>query len=132
MSKPAAPVGTSSRKRSGSENRARGNIVAFRVSEEERAELEQAAELAGLTLGSYVRQRVLTAPKTRAVRRPPIEQKLLAQLLGQLGRVGGNIHQIVKHMNFGSGVMHDELRPALASFEAAAAAILQAMGRGQR
>ena len=132
MSEPAAPVGTSSRKRSGSENRARGNIVAFRVSEEERAELEQAAELAGLTLGSYVRQRVLTAPKTRAVRRPPIEQKLLAQLLGQLGRVGGNIHQIVKHMNFGSGVMHHELRPALASFEAAAAAILQAMGRGQR
>ena len=132
MSKPAAPVGTSSRKRSGSENRARGNIVAFRVSEEERAELEQAAELAGLTLGSYVRQRVLAAPKTRAVRRPPIEQKLLAQLLGQLGRVGGNIHQIVKHMNFGSGVMHDELRPALASFEAAAEAILQAMGRGQR
>ena len=132
MSKPAAPVGTSSRKRSGSENRARGGIVAFRVSEEERAELEQAAELAGLTLGSYVRQRVLAAPKTRAVRRPPIEQKLLAQLLGQLGRVGGNIHQIVKHMNFGSGVMHDELRPALASFEAAAEAILQAMGRGQR
>lgn len=132
MSEPAAPVGTSSRKSSGSENRTRGNIVAFRVSEEERAELEQAAELAGLTLGSYVRQRVLAAPKTRAVRRPPIEQKLLAQLLGQLGRVGGNIHQIVKHMNFGSGVMHDELRPALASFEAAAAAILQAMGRGQR
>lgn len=132
MSEPAAPVGTSSRKRSGSENRARGGIVAFRVSEEERAELEQAAELAGLTLGSYVRQRVLTAPKTRAVRRPPIEQKLLAQLLGQLGRVGGNIHQIVRHMNFGGVVMHDELRPALASFEEAAEAILQAMGRGQR
>ena len=132
MSEPAAPVGTSSRKRSGSENRARGNIVAFRVSEEERAELEQAAELAGLTLGSYVRQRVLTAPKTRAVRRPPIEQKVLAQLLGQLGRVGGNIHQIVRHMNFGGVVMHDELRPALASFEEAAEAILQAMGRGQR
>ena len=50
--------------------------------------LEQAAELAGLSLGSYVRQRVLTAPKTRAVRRPPIEQKLLAQLLGQLGVYG--------------------------------------------
>lgn len=132
MSEPAAPVRKSSRKRSGSENRARGNIVAFRVSEEERAELEQAAELAGLTLGSYVRQRVLTAPKTRAVRRPPIEQKVLAQLLGQLGRVGGNIHQIVRHMNFGGVVMHDELRPALASFEEAAEAILQAMGRGQR
>ena len=131
MSEPTAPVGTS-RKRSGSENRARGGVVAFRVSEEERAELEQAAELAGLSLGSYVRQRVLTSPKTRAVRRPPIEQKLLAQLLGQLGKAGGNIHQILKHMNFGAGVMHDELRSALASFEEAAAAIMDAMGRGQR
>lgn len=131
MSEPTAPVGTS-RKRSGSENRARGGVVAFRVSEEERAELEQAAELAGLSLGSYVRQRVLTSPKTRAVRRPPIEQKLLAQLLGQLGKTGGNIHQIVKHMNFGAGVMHDELRSALKAFEEAAAAIMDAMGRGQR
>ena len=131
MSEPTAPVDTS-RKRSGSENRARGGVVAFRVSEEERAELEQAAELAGLSLGSYVRQRVLISPKTRAVRRPPIEQKLLAQLLGQLGKTGGNIHQILKHMNFGAGVMHDELRSALVSFEEAAAAIMEAMGRGQR
>ena len=131
MSEPTAPVGTS-RKRSGSENRSRGGEIAFRVDVEERAELEQAAELAGLSLGSYVRQRVLTSPKTRAVRRPPIEQKLLAQLLGQLGKTGGNIHQIVKHMNFGAGVMHDELRSALASFEEAAAAIMDAMGRGQR
>ena len=131
MSEPTAPVDTS-RKRSGSENRARSGVVAFRVSEEERAELEQAAELAGLSLGSYVRQRVLTSPKTRAVRRPPIEQKLLAQLLGQLGKTGGNIHQILKHMNFGAGVMHSELRSALVSFEEAAGAIMEAMGRGQR
>ena len=132
MSSPDGPASTKKSKTSGSENRARGGIVAFRVSESERDELARAAERAGLTLGSYVRQRVLTAPKTRAVRRPPIEQKLLAQLLGQLGRVGGNIHQIVKHMNFGSGVMHDELRSALTSFEEAAAAIMEAMGRGQR
>ena len=131
MSEPAAPVGTS-RKRSGSENRARGGVVAFRVSAEERAELEEKAELAGLSLGSYVRQCVLIAPKTRTVRRPPIEQKRLAQLLGQLGKAGGNIHQILKHMNFGAGVMHDELRSALVSFEEAAAASMEAMGRGQR
>ncbi len=131
MSEPATPVGTS-RKRSGSENRARGGVVAFRVSAEERAELEEKAELSGLSLGSYVRQCVLTAPKTRTVRRPPIEQKLLAQLLGQLGKAGGNIHQILKHMNFGAGVRHSELRSALVSFEEAAGAIMEAMGRGQR
>lgn len=132
MSKPAVPVSSSQKKKSGSESRQRGGIVGFRVSGTERAELEKAAELAGLTLGSYVRERVLSAPRTRAVRRPPIEQKLLAQLLGQLGRVGGNIHQIVKQMNFGAGVMHDELRSTLKSFEDAAATIMEAMGRGQR
>lgn len=132
MSTPEQPASTKKSKRSGSETRARSGVIGLRVSAEERAELEEAAERAGLTLGSYIRERVLSAPKTRAVRRPPIEQKLLAQLLGQLGKAGGNIHQIVKHMNFGAGVMHDELRSALASFEEAAAAIMEAMGRGQR
>lgn len=132
MSTPEQPASTKKGKRSGTNTRQRGGVVGFRVSESERAELEKAAERAGLTLGSYIRERVLSAPKTRAVRRPPIEQKLLAQLLGQLGRVGGNLHQIVKHMNFGAGVMHDELRSALKAFEEAAASIMDAMGRGQR
>lgn len=132
MSSPEQPASTRKVKKSGSENRQRGGIIGLRVSAAERAELEEAAERAGLTLGSYIRAKVLAAPKTRAVRRPPIEKKLLAQLLGQLGKAGGNIHQIVKHMNFGAGVMHDELRAALASFEEAAASIMDVMGRGQR
>ena len=131
MRSPDKPASTKKGKTSGSENRHRAGIVGIRVSISERAELEEAAERAGLTLGSYIRERVLSAPKTRAVRRPPVEKKLLAQLLGKLGKVGGNIHQIVKHMNFGSGVMHDELSTALTSFEEAAAAIMEAMGRKQ-
>lgn len=114
---------------SGSETRQRASIVGVRVTESERIELEAAANRAGLTLASYIRSRVLTAPQTRAIRRPPIEQALLSQLLGQLGRVGGNIHQIVKHMNFGEGVDREDLRASLASFEEAAAAIMEAMGR---
>lgn len=132
MNEPVGPASLSKKKKSGTNTRQRGGVIGFRVSESERAELEKAAERAGLTLGSYVRARLLSAPKTRAVRRPPIEQKLLAQLLGQLGRAGGNIHQIVKHMNFGSGVMHDELRAALKAFEESAASIMESMGRGQR
>lgn len=129
MRSPDQPASTKKNKTSGSENRHRAGIVGIRVSVSERAELEEAAERAGLTLGSYIRERVLSAPKTRAVRRPPIEKKLLAQLLGQLGKVGGNIHQIVKYMNFGNGIMPDDLRTALNSFEEAAAAIMEAMGR---
>ena len=129
----SSPVqSTKKAKSSGSEKRQRAGIVGIRVSAAERAELEEAAERAGLTLGSYIRECVLTTPKTRAVRRPAVEQKLLAQLLGQLGRAGGNIHQIVKHMNFGNGVVREDLRSALASFEQAAAAIMAAMGRGPK
>ena len=120
------------KKKSGSETRHRAGIIGIRVSAQERAELEEAAGQAGLTLGSYVRERVLTAPKTRAVKRPPFEKKLLAQILGQLGKAGGNIHQIVKRMNYGEGIVHVELKEALASFEEAASAVMEAMGRGQR
>lgn len=123
---------TKKTKSSGSEKRQRTGIIGIRVSAAERAELEEAAERVGLTLGSYIRECVLATPKTRAVRRPAVEQKLLAQLLGQLGKVGGNIHQIVKHMNFGNGVVREDLRSALASFEQAAADIMAAMGRGPK
>ena len=132
MNDPAAPVRENPKSRSGSEVRQRGGLIAFRVSESERAELEKKADRVGLTLGSYIRQCALSAPQTRAVRRPPIDQKILAQLLGQLGRVGGNIHQIAKHMNFGTGVLDDEVRTALTAFEGAAASIMEAMGRGPR
>jgi hypothetical protein len=42
-----------------------------RHADEERAQIESAAERAGLTVGSYVRSRALAKPTTRAVRRAP-------------------------------------------------------------
>lgn len=115
--------------KSGSETRQRGSVVSVRMSQEERREMEEQAEQAGLTLGSYVRMCCLTAPKTRAVRRPPVEKKLLAQLLGQLGKVGGNVHQITKRLNFNDPVANDEIYAALADFREAAKTIMEALGR---
>lgn len=117
------------KKASGTEARKRPGIIGFRVSGEERAEIEAAAERAGLSTGSYVRARILTAPKTRAVKKPPIERALLAKLLGQLGKAGGNIHQIVKRMNYKECVESAALLSALADYRESAAAIMQAMGR---
>jgi hypothetical protein len=122
-------AGGKKRKKSGSDKRNRRGMIGFRVTETERQEIEAAAERAGLTVGSYVRARVLSAPKTRAVKKPPIERALLSQLLGQLGRVGGNIHQIVKHLNFGEIVFHREISEAITEFREASAAIMEAMGR---
>lgn len=116
-------------KKSGSEKRQRSGIIGVRVSDEERLELEEQAERAGLTLASYVRMCCLTAPKNRAVRRPPVEKKLLAQLLGQLGKVGGNVHQIAKRLNFNEPVANDDIKEAIADFRETAAAIMQALGK---
>jgi len=86
---------------SGSETRQRGSIVPFRVNASERADLEAAADRAGLSLGSYIRARVLTAPTTRATRTPPVNKVALAKLLGEIGRIGGNVNQIARQLNSG-------------------------------
>ena len=118
-----------SKKRSGSEKRKRGPIIGFRASDQERAEIEAAAERAGLTVGSYVRSRALAKPTTRAVRRPAVETAQLARLLGMLGAVGGTIQAIAQKHGGAEGVAAAEVRETLAAFREAAAAILQALGK---
>lgn len=131
MSDPTPPLvpSVTPSKRSGSETRQRSRCVVFRVSEEEGATIARAAEATGLTVGSYIRTRLLTAPTTRTTRRPPVDKTLLAQLLGQLGKVGGNIHQITKRLNFGEPVPCADLDTALAAFREASRAILEALGK---
>jgi len=86
------------KKKNGGEKRKQGPIIAFRVTEEERAEIQAFAERAGLSVGSYIRSRALAKSTTRAVRRPPVETRQLAALLGMLGAVGGAVQTIInKH-----------------------------------
>jgi hypothetical protein len=104
MSQPAASSSErpSLRRRSGSENRQRQPRIILRVSPEERAEMRTNAAAVGLSLSSFIRSLGCTRPTTRPVQhRPPPDARLLLQLLGQLGRVAGNIYQLVRAMNFG-------------------------------
>lgn len=87
--------------RSGSETRRKQQRITFRLSPGEQAEIEAAADRAGLTLGSYVRARVLAQPTTRAVRRPPANKAALARLLGEAGRIGSNVNQMARQLNSG-------------------------------
>jgi hypothetical protein len=118
-----------SKKRSGSEKRKRGPIIGFRASDQERAEIQAAAERAGLTVGSYVRSRALAKPTTRAVRRPAVETAQLARLLGMLGAVGGTIQVIAQKHGGAEGVAAVEVEETLAAFREAAAAILHTLGK---
>ena len=114
--------------RSGSETRQRSGIIGFRATAAERAELEAAAERSGLTLGSYIRAKALSAPQTRSRRRPTIEREILAQLLALLGRISGNVYQISRSLNFGETVTAD-IPSVMTEVKAAGAAIMRALGR---
>ena len=86
----------------GSEKRIRSTHITIRLSPEERAQIMDAAERAGLMLGSYVRLVLLAAPPPRQVRRPPVERQELVRLLGHFGLIGSNINQIARVLNGGT------------------------------
>ena len=102
-------------RRSGSERRQKGRIVPFRVSATEYEELDALAEREGLTIGSYVRSRVLSIPTTRAIRRPVAEVKLLTSMLAELHKIGSNINQTARRINMGDTPLATELRSSLAA-----------------
>ena len=74
-------------------------IPAIRCTEEERAAIKAAADRAGLGVGAFLRAAALGDAGPRAVRRPPIERKELARLLGHLGKVGSNLNQLAHAYN---------------------------------
>jgi hypothetical protein len=117
---------------SGTETRRRSLAVMARVTPEERAEIEAAAERAGLTLGSFIRERLLTAPVTRAVRRPPVQAAALSKLLGQLGKIGGNLNQIAARLNAGATGRPAEIDAALLTLRETGDRILELLGRSRR
>jgi hypothetical protein len=103
-------------KKHGSETRQKGAFLAFRVTPEERAEVEAAAEAAGLTVSSFIRVKILKKIATGQKRKPRPDRVLLGQILGQLGKVGGNLNQIAKRLNEGKGVGAERITSATDEF----------------
>ena len=106
-------------------------VRTFRLSPEEDAELQANAEKAGLTVGSFVRARILTVPRTGQRRRPSIELETIARLHAEMNRVGSNIHQILKRVNFGETPVAFEFHEALAGYREVIDAIMGALGKKQ-
>jgi len=116
-------------KRSGSETRQRSKRLTIRLTEAEYAEIETAADRAGLAVGSHGRAMLLNGRAPRAVRTPPVDRAALAKNLGLLGRVGSNVNQISRALNFGE--QHDEaaLAKALREIGEMRDALMAALGR---
>jgi len=129
---PEAQRAPKTRKRSGSERRRKYANLTIRLLPEERAKIEVEADRAGLSLGAYVRVRLSVKSDIRAVRRAPVDAAALARILAQLGRVGGNLHQLIRHLNMGNHAALAEAREVLAELRGVAAEIMGAMGRPPR
>jgi hypothetical protein len=78
---------------------AKTSFISVRCTAKERSKIDEAARQAGLSIGAYVRALALGDAGPRAVRRPPIERKELARLLGHLGKVGSNLNQLAHAFN---------------------------------
>ena len=114
--------------RSGTEQRQKSGQLAFRVSPEERAQIEAAADAAELTVGSFVRAKILKKVVTKPTFRPSLDREILGRALGMLGKVGSNINQIAKHMNGGGHTPAAEILKALNDFAILKEQILKAIG----
>ncbi|WP_426422553.1 plasmid mobilization protein [Bradyrhizobium genosp. A] len=75
------------------------SFISVRCTAKERADIDASATKAGLSIGAYLRVLALGSAGPRAVRRPPIERKELARLLGHLGKVGSNLNQLAHAFN---------------------------------
>ena len=108
----------------------------LRLMPEERAILEH--EAAGIPLGEYIRVRALdkNRVKRRARGKHPVkDHQLLAQLLGELGRmrVANNLNQLAKAVNSGSLALTPETTTAIleacADIREIKETIMQCLGR---
>ena len=109
----------------------RRNFVAVRCTAEERAGINEAAARTGLSIGAFLRKLALGDEGPRAVRRPPIERRELARLLGHVGSIGNNLNQIAYAYNrerrFPGFAEMVAMRQDIAALRAA---LMKALGRG--
>jgi hypothetical protein len=120
--------------RSGSEKRQRAKgAVLVRLLPDERAEVEERARGAGLSLASFLRASGLGTPGPRAQRSPTVNAEALARATAALSKVGNNLNQIARVLNSGGaiGMAHD-YSSTLAVVREAAAAIREIVGRKDR
>jgi hypothetical protein len=125
----AVPADESRRRKSGSEQRQKRCRITFRLTPGEYGSVQTAADRAGVTLGTFIRDCVLHSPETRRRHRPSVEVQAVARLQGEVNRIGCNLHQLLKRVNFGETPMVNELRSALTGYGDVIAAIMKTLGR---
>jgi hypothetical protein len=112
-------------------NDPRKHFIAVRCTAQEHGAIGEAAARAGLSVGAFLRAQALGQPGPRSVRRPPVERKELARLLGHLGKLGSNVNQIARVANTTRSLPSwSELAEIRHEVSQMRAALMKALGRG--
>jgi hypothetical protein len=114
--------------RSGSEKRQRKDIISVRVKEHELLIIEANAAAVDLCASSFLRALGTGQHRPNERRRPNPDMRQVGKLLAQCGRIGGNVHQLVKEMNFGGIPQSDELDAAGREVRDLVKAAIKALG----
>lgn len=113
---------------SGSDKRQRNRRITLRYTDDEFNRIAAKADKAGLAFAAFLRASALDGDAgPRARRRPPVDHKVLRQLLGECGRIGNNINQIARRLNMDGSFDIPELQAALAAYLEIRTAILRAL-----
>jgi hypothetical protein len=109
----------------------RTKLIPVRCTEHERQAIKAAADKAGLSVGAFLRASALGDAGPRSVRKPPIERKELARLLGWLGKLGSNVNQLAHGFNRDRVVPgFHQLLTVRREVGEMRAALMKALGRG--
>jgi hypothetical protein len=98
-------------------------LITFYLPDAEAEELIAAAELAGRSLGSYIRARLFVAPDAPSPKPPAVDPVLLTRLQKDLERVAGDIHELLRWVHFDHSPLAEEFRAAFAEYRKVSAAI---------
>lgn len=105
-------------------------FVRLRCTEKQHADLAERADRAGLSVAAYMLAMSLGEEAPRGARRPPIERRLIAKLLGETGKIGSNINQIARALNMGRTDPDAlQLAPIQAELSLIRDALMAALGR---
>jgi len=96
---------------------------------EDYANLAARAERAGMNVSAYIRHCALETPVTPARRQLTVELLALAKALAVVNKMGGNLHQIARFLNFHGIPYPGEIVAALVGYDAMVTALMSALGR---
>lgn len=89
-------------------------IISLRFKASEWAIIHEDVKRSGLSRNAYFRQLALESPVPRQARKKPLGEhaRVYSQWLGQLGKIGSNLNQLIRQLNVARKVGDPSMAPS--------------------